>query len=1006
MPFLSAALLLTGLAALVRSQGADFAVPSDFTAWDNENWVLSTNELIQGQYQSRLSLANGYLGCAQAAAGPFFEADQNLTNPDGSLPINGWPLDNPRQTFCTIAGFWNSQANTTRTNFPWLLQYGGESVISGVPHWAGILFDFGGTQLDAQVDNTTISNFTSSLSAKRGVATWSYTWSPSTAPNTDFTVTYTLLVSRSRPNAAAVRADVVASADYQGTVTDLLDGRSAVRSTAVGKGLDEGTQSIYSAVHPNGLANITAYIVSSMSASGSAVDLSTRRMADAPWVSTNETSIGQTFDISLQAGQTVSVFKFVGGASADAFADPQQTARNASESAQASGWESLLAEHEAAWAEILPLSSVDDYSSEDRSLPEDPNIRDFQISSVLTPFYLLQNSLSGTLGQGLDDNSITVGGLTSDSYGGLVFWDADTFMSPGLVVSHPEYARTIAEFRIAKAGQARANAAANNYTAPSVLYPWTSGRFGNCTATGPCTDYQYHLNADIAGMLLQHRNVSGDEQWWVENAWPIYQGVAQMFSELVRYNESTTKYEIYNMTDPDEYANGINNGAFTLASASKVLTTANEFLQLYGQPINETWAKIVANVAIPYDSSGITTEYDGMNNSVPVKQADVVLTTYPLDYEQNYTEAQSLNDLDYYANKQSPDGPAMTYSILSIDANDISLSGCSAYTYALNAFQPYSRAPWYQFSEQLVDNFTANGGTNPAFPFLTGHGGFNQIGPFGWLGMRTDRQYLHVNPALPPQIPHVRLRALYYGGATLNAVLNQTHTTITRLQTTNTFVNDTYGALPMPIVVGETERTMRTVSIGETITIENRDYFSNLTIPNNLLQCQPAISNEPTAPGQFALAAIDGATSTKWQPETPERAGMVIDMSNVPIQRLVGITFNWGLAPPMSADVILSNSSTFDGEGVIIPIRDIGISTPFMADSVTIAPYTGNTTNVSIANAGPVYTGKYAKLEIEGTQGSPNTTGATVAEFALIGMGGQKMVKRWWQEAIPVLRRN
>lgn len=63
--------------------------------------------------------------------------------------------------------------------------------------------------------------------------------------------------------------------------------------------------------------------------------------------------------------------------------------------------------------------------------------------------------------------------------------------------------------------------------------------------------------------------------------------------------------------------------------------------------VNETWNKIADNVAVPYDSSGITLEYDGMNNSVPIKQADVVLSTYPLDFVSNYTEDQSLNDLDY-----------------------------------------------------------------------------------------------------------------------------------------------------------------------------------------------------------------------------------------------------------------------------------------------------------------------------------------------------------------------
>lgn len=70
------------------------------------------------------------------------------------------------------------------------------------------------------------------------------------------------------------------------------------------------------------------------------------------------------------------------------------------------------------------------------------------------------------------------------------------------------------------------------------------------------------------------------------------------------------------------------------------------------------------NIEFPQSDVGITLEYQKMNNSVEVKQADVVLLTYPLDYDQNnYTTTNRQLDLDYYSNKQSPDGPAMTYSI-------------------------------------------------------------------------------------------------------------------------------------------------------------------------------------------------------------------------------------------------------------------------------------------------------------------------------------------------------
>lgn len=45
--------------------------------------------------------------------------------------------------------------------------------------------------------------------------------------------------------------------------------------------------------------------------------------------------------------------------------------------------------------------------------------------------------------------------------------------------------------------------------------------------------------------------------------------------------------------------------------------------------------------------NGVTLEYTTMNNSVTIKQADIVLMTFPLDYTTNYDTKAALNDLDY-----------------------------------------------------------------------------------------------------------------------------------------------------------------------------------------------------------------------------------------------------------------------------------------------------------------------------------------------------------------------
>lgn len=97
------------------------------------------------------------------------------------------------------------------------------------------------------------------------------------------------------------------------------------------------------------------------------------------------------------------------------------------------------------------------------------------------------------------------------------------------------------------------------------------------------------------------------------------------------------------------------------------------------------------------ENAGIIVAYTGMNGSVEVKQVDVVLVDHLLHYPNPY----SLSNLDYYAAKQSLDGPAMTYSSFAVVANEVSPSGCSSSTYNLYSASPYVRAPWYQYSEHV-----------------------------------------------------------------------------------------------------------------------------------------------------------------------------------------------------------------------------------------------------------------------------------------------------------------
>lgn len=346
----------------------------------------------------------------------------------------------------------------------------------------------------------------------------------------------------------------------------------------------------------------------------------------------------------------------------------------------------------------------------------------------------------------------------------------------------------------------------------------------------------------------------------------------------------------------------------------------------------------------------------------------------------------------------------MTYAIFSIVANEVSPSGCSAYTYAQYSYDPYARAPFFQFSEQLIDDYTTNGGTHPAYPFLTGHGGANQVVLYGYLGLRlVADEILHIDPNLPPQIPQVTYRTFYWRGWPIQAASNYTHTTIRRATTVAPLdsAEKKYAKSAISVQVGQqaNSTTYKLPADGTPLTVANRKVGSTNTIKGNIAQCQPVQSVDSYQPGQYALAAVDGAASTKWQPEFAANVSSLTVSIPSGKTSISGFYFDWAQAPPSNATVVFHNNSVSNPtlssfgsrKGARITHIDVKLSNPYNASSnadAIVIP-SGNTTNFTFSN--PVPAPRFATLFVQGNQGldkvdvqNGNGTGATVAEWAIL----------------------
>jgi len=78
--------------------------------------------------------------------------------------------------------------------------------------------------------------------------------------------------------------------------------------------------------------------------------------------------------------------------------------------------------------------------------------------------------------------------------------------------------------------------------------------------------------------------------------------------------------------------------------------------ELVGEKYPTKWKDIAENMAVPYDKgANIVIEFQGMNGSVEIKQADVVLLNYPLEWR--YNESQALGDMNFVSLRPLPSHP-------------------------------------------------------------------------------------------------------------------------------------------------------------------------------------------------------------------------------------------------------------------------------------------------------------------------------------------------------------
>ncbi len=433
--------------------------------------------------------------------------------------------------------------------------------------------------------------------------------------------------------------------------------------------------------------------------------------------------------LNVKRGESYTFAKFAALATSSAATDPGRFSRQIAIAARQAGWTAVFSASEAAWHALWDSDIV---------VEGNPKLQRL-IHSML--FYLLASARAGL------DVSIPPMGLSSAGYYGHIFWDADVYMFPALVILHPELARPIVAFRSRTLHAARLNAARNGYR--GAMFPWEAGPDGS--ETTPRFAFQNassenHVNGDIALAAWQYWLATGDRNYLEHEAWPLVRDTADFWASRVNFNAGRGRYEISNVVAVRESDIGVSNDAYTNAVAKKNLELATAAARELKIEPNPEWNEISGKMFIP--------------------QSDSPLLWYPLD--QSYSRKQTLRAVQTFLPEieRGSTGAMMGdefYPILAAQIGERALLGRLLEPLSI----PYLRPPF-----QVIAETPENQNTN----FITGAGAFLQQFIFGYTGLRLGQTGLErrFDPVLPPGVPRLILKNISIHGKRETLIFDST----------------------------------------------------------------------------------------------------------------------------------------------------------------------------------------------------------------------------------------
>ena len=401
----------------------------------------------------------------------------------------------------------------------------------------------------------------------------------------------------------------------------------------------------------------------------------------------------------------------------------------------------------------------------------------------------------------LTDDRVNIGAklMHGEEYGGHAYWDTELFCLPFFTWLFPDIARNLVRYRGHLLGAARRNARDNGYR--GAKYPWESADTGDeeCPAwtieyDGTCyrchvADYEHHVTAAVAYGLMDYYRTTRDQVLMEDFGFELLLETARFWVSRMTWVSEHNRYEILQVTGPDEWHEPVDNNAYTNHLAKWNIETALSELRRFRETSPDKAAQLCRRISLTEEeclswkehadrlflqgTEGLIEQFDGY-----FRIPDAVITEWDengmprmpsscagrLGMQRNLLkQADVVMLMKLLADRFSPETQRINYEYY--EKRTMHRSSLSPSMHALMGIRLGLEDHAYQYLERsaYVDLNNNQGNTREGL-HAASMGGTWQAVAMGYCGLHLDRNgNLALSPHLPPRWSLVRFRVHFRG---------------------------------------------------------------------------------------------------------------------------------------------------------------------------------------------------------------------------------------------------